>query len=270
LAFAYNLLASGNFAPDREAYPKAREKALQALEVDRTLAEAHSALGFVKWRFDWDWSAARTAITRGLELDANNPTARRVLGLYLYSAAAFDAAITEMTTAQQVDPLNMLGRWNLARALGAAHRRDAAMMEFTRAREIEPDHPWPHLGIGLALLEQGRSSEAFTELERAERLSKRDPNVISALAWAYVKVGNSTAAEGLLPELERAGNGHASAYHLASVHHALGDRKAALAWLEKAYAARDDMLVYLKVDPMFETFRSDPAVQDLIRRIGIP
>lgn len=124
--------------------------------------------------------------------------------------------------------------------------------------------------MGLILLEQGRKREAITELERARQLGKRDPNVTGRLAYAYTQIGNPTAAERLVRELENAGDGNAPGYHVALVYHALGRREVALAWLEKAYAARDDTLVYLKVDPLFQTFRSDPGVQDLIRRFGIP
>jgi adenylate cyclase len=149
-------------------------------------------------------------------------------------------------------------------------RFDAATAQFRRALEIRPDHPWPYSGVGLALLEQGRKLEAITEFEKGRHLDKRDPNVTSWLAYAYAKVGNTSAAQQLVQELESAGDASVSAYQIAIVHHALGRSDSALAWLEKAFAARDDMLVYLKVDPLFRTFRSDPRVQDLIRRIAIP
>ena len=81
LAFSYTFLASGNFASDRENYPKASEAARKALDIDGGLADAHTVRGFVKWRFDWDWEGARKDIERGLELDPNNPSAHSVFGL---------------------------------------------------------------------------------------------------------------------------------------------------------------------------------------------
>jgi TolB-like protein/DNA-binding winged helix-turn-helix (wHTH) protein/Flp pilus assembly protein TadD len=268
LAFSYHFLASSNLAPDREMYPRARDAALQALALDDTHAGAHAALAFVKWRFDWDWSGAKREFIRTLELDENH--SGHGFGLFLYSTGSFDEAIAQMERAQSLDPLDFLVKWNLGRVFLTVHRFDAATAQFRRALQIRPDHPWPYSGIGLALLEQGRTHEAITELERARQLGERDPNVTSRLAYAFARIGNTTAAERLLRELENAGNGDPPGYHIALVYHALGRQKAALAWLEKAYAARDDTLVYLKVDPLLQTFRSDPGVQDLIRRIGIP
>ena len=268
LAGSYTFLASSNLAPDREMYPRARDAALQALAIDDTHAGAHGALAFVKWRFDWDWSGARTEYIRSLDLDANH--SGHGFGLFLYSTGNFAEAIAQIERVQSLDPVNFLAKWNLGRVFHTVHRFDDATAQFRRALEIQPKHPWPYSGIGLVLLEQGRKSEAITELERARQLGERDPNVTSRLAYAYAKVGNTTAAERLVHELESAGDRNAPGYQVACVYHALGRREAALAWLEKAYAARDDTLVYLKVDPLFQTFRSDPGVQDLIRRIGIP
>ncbi|MCA1586566.1 MAG: tetratricopeptide repeat protein, partial [Acidobacteria bacterium] len=268
LAYSYHFLASSNLMPDREMYPKARDAALQALALDDTHAGAHGALAFVKWRFDWDWSGAEKEFIRSLELDGNH--SGHGFGLFLYSTGHFDEAISQMERAQSLDPLDFLTKWNLGRVFHTVHRFDAATAQFRRALEIRPEHPWPYSGIGVVLLEQGRRSEAITELERARQLGERDPNVISKLAYAYARIGNRSAAARVARELESAGDGNAPGYHIALVHHALGRTEAARAWLEKAYAARDDTLVYLKVDPLFQTFRSDPGVQDLIRRIGIP
>ena len=84
LAFSHTFLASGGFASDRETYPHAIDAVRKALEIDDSLADAYTARGFVKWRFDWDWEGARKDIERGLELDPNSPSAHSVFGLYLY------------------------------------------------------------------------------------------------------------------------------------------------------------------------------------------
>jgi TolB-like protein/DNA-binding winged helix-turn-helix (wHTH) protein/Tfp pilus assembly protein PilF len=264
LAFSHTFLASGGFASDRETYPKASEAARKALDIDDGLADAHSVRGFVKWRFDWDWEGARKDIERGLELDPNSPSAHSVFGLYLYSIGELDHAIAEMKTAVELDPLASLRRYNLGRILLAAGQRPAAVREFRRALEIEPAFSWPHRGLGQALMEQGLYEAAIGEIQTATRLAGRERD----LAYAYAKAGRRPQAEAIARRL--AEQHDPPGYYLGAVHLALGNTGEALTWLERAHSARDDDLVYLKVDKRFEPLRAHPAFQDLIRRVGIP
>jgi TolB-like protein/DNA-binding winged helix-turn-helix (wHTH) protein/Tfp pilus assembly protein PilF len=267
LAFSHTFLASGNFASDRETYPKASEAARKALEIDDGLADAHTARGFVKWRFDWDWEGARKDIERGLELDPNSPSAHHIFGLYLYSTGAFDRAIAEMKSALELDPLAPLTRWNLGRILLAAGQRPAAVREFRRALEIEPAFSWPHRGLGQALLEQGLYEEAISEIQTATRLAGGE-RFAADLAYAYALAGKRPQAEAIARRL--AEQHDPPGYELGAVHLALGNTSEALTWLERAHSARDDNLVYFKVAKIFDPLRAHPAFQDLIRRVGIP
>jgi tetratricopeptide (TPR) repeat protein len=267
LAISHNFLASGNFASDQETYPKAIEAARKALDIDEGVADAHTARGFVKWRFEWDWVQARKDIVRGLELDPNSQSAHHVLGLYLYSMGDFDRAIAEMRSALDLDPLNPLARWNLGRILLTAGERPAAVREFRRALEIEPAFGWPHLGLGRALMEEGLNEEGISEIQTATRLVGGG-RLAAQLAYAYALAGKRPQAEAIARRL--AEQHEPPAYRLGAVHLALGNTSQALTWLERAHSARDDELVYLKVDRVFEPLRAHPAFQDLIRRVGIP
>ena len=169
-----------------------------------------------------------------------------------------------MKTAVELDPLASLRRYNLGRILLAAGQRPAAVREFRRALEIEPAFSWPHRGLGQALMEQGLYEEAIGEIQTATRLAGRERD----LAYAYAKAGKRPEAEAIARRL--AEQRDPPEYDLGAVHLALGNTGEALTWLERAQSARDDDLVYLKVDKSFEPLRAHPAFHDLIRRIGIP
>jgi tetratricopeptide (TPR) repeat protein len=189
----------------------------------------------------------------------------------LYSIGAFDRAIAEMKSAVDLDPLAPLRRWNLGRVQRAAGQRAAAEREFRRALELEPAFGWPHLGLAQMLMEQGRNEEAVREIQAAIALARSAEQLAQAhvqLAHAHVLAGQRPQAEAIVRRLEARND--PPAYKVAAIHVALGSPSEALRWLERAHAARDDELVYLKIDQRFESLRSHPAFPDLIRRIGIP
>jgi tetratricopeptide (TPR) repeat protein len=270
LAFAHTFLASGNFASDRETYPKAIDAAQKALDIDTALADAYSARGFVRWRFDWNWSEARKDIERGLDLNPNSPLAHNVFGLFLYSIGDFDDAIAEMKNGLDLDPLNPLARWNLGRILFAAGQGAAAEREFRRALEIEPFFSWPHIGLAWGLIEQGQHEKAVEELQRASRLSEGSAFIAEHLGYTYALSGKRAEAEAIARSLSETQTHDASAYKLAALHAALGNKNEALTWLARAVSARDDELVYLKVDRRFESLRAYPEFRDVIRSVAIP
>ena len=185
----------------------------------------------------------------------------------MYSIGEFDHAIAELKSAVELDPLAPLRRWNLGRILLAAGHLPPAVEEFRRALEIEPAFALPHLGLGRAFMAQGLNEEAVAEIETARHLGGGG-QIAADLAYVYAVAGKRPQAEAIVRAL--AEQHDPPAYRLGAVHLALGDSSQALRWLEQAHSMRDDELVYLKVDELFEPLRADPAFQDLIRRVGIP
>ena len=171
-----------------------------------------------------------------------------------------------MKSALELDPLAPLTRWNLGRILLAAGQRPAAVREFRRALEFEPAFSWPHRGLGQALLEQGLTG-SDQRIQTAIRLAGGE-RFATDLAYAYALAGKRPQAEAIARRL--AEQHDPPGIGVAAVHLALRNTSEALTWLERAHSARDDDLVYLKVNKSSEPLRAHPAFQDLIRRIGIP
>ena len=271
LAYTFLLAARAGFAPPKEAYPKAKEAALKALELDETLAEAHAALGRVKFLFDWDWAGAERELKRAIELDSNNATAHQVYALYLSGMGRGDEAIAEIQRAQELDPLSLVTSLSVANIFLSARRYERAIDVFRNTLEMDSSFAPAHVGLGYAYQFQGDYNEAVAAFQRAARLSPADPVVINGLATVYAKSGRREEAQKLLDELkEMSRRRFVAPVYVGTVYAGLGDNNEAMAWLERAYEERDDNLAGARGGLWFDGLRTDPRFRDLMRRMGLP
>jgi TolB-like protein/DNA-binding winged helix-turn-helix (wHTH) protein/Flp pilus assembly protein TadD len=280
LAFSHIMLAAFNFAPDSEHYPKARKAALKALDIDDTVAEAHAALGHVKFRFDWDWTGAESELRRAIELDPNSVVAHNGYAYYLDFMGRTEEALAEMKRARALDPFpqaiaafqRFLELEPVGWFLYHAHQYDQAIAAFQRFLELEPEFPHAHLGIGLAYVQKEMYEEAIAELQEAVALGGVDgPSTYTAmLAYAYAVSGRKTEARKILNELkQQMKQRHVSPFNIAEIHTGLGEKDRAFEWLEKAYEERDEDLIWFR-DPILDPLRDDPRFHSLLRRMNFP
>jgi serine/threonine protein kinase/TolB-like protein/Tfp pilus assembly protein PilF len=171
IADAYYLLPGISDLPPGEAWPKAREAAQKALELDDTLAEAHTSLASIKCYQDWDWDGAGLEFRRAIELDPNYPAAHLWYGRYLAALGRHDEAIAEMKHALENDPFSSGISGNLAMAYYLARRDGQAIEQGLKALEIGPNSFDTHLVLGSAYREEGSYREAIVELQEAAKLS---------------------------------------------------------------------------------------------------
>jgi serine/threonine-protein kinase len=274
LADTYDLLgasdAMGNIPPN-EAMPKAKAAALKALEIDDTLAEAHVSLAHVKYYYDRDWAVAEREYKRAIELNPNYPIAHSWYAVYLMSAGRFDEALAQVRRAQELDPLSLPTNMALGWVLLNARQYDQSVEQLRKTLEMDPNFILAHHRLGLVYEQQGKYDEAIAEFRQVINLSAGKPPGIATLAHAYALSGKRAEAQKALAELqEMSKQRYVSPASIAIIYAALGDKDLAFDWLEKAAKARDVMLARLKVDPRFDSLRSDPRFADLERRIGIP
>ncbi len=274
LADAYDLLgasdAMGDMLPN-EAMPKAKAAALKALEIDDTLAEPHVSLARVKYYYDRDWAVAEREYKRAIELNPNYPTAPHWYAVYLMSAGRFDEALTQIRRAQELDPLSLPINMTLGWVLLNARQYDQSAEQLRKTLEMDPNFILAHHRLGLVYEQQGKYDEAIAEFRQVLNLSAGKPPGIAALARAYALSGKPAEAQKALAELEEISKRrYVSPAAVALIYAALGDKDQAFAWLQKADKERDAILARLKVDPRFDSLRSDPRFADLERRIGIP
>jgi tetratricopeptide (TPR) repeat protein len=268
LARGWNLLSDLHLSP-REAMPKAKAAALNALQRDETSAHAHVSLGLIKMQYEWDWAGAEREFKRAIALDPENNSAHQLYGWYLIAAGRFDEAQAEMKRALGSDLLNAFGLWGLGDSFYFTRQYEQAIEQYRRAIGVEPKLYWSHLMLGCAYEQQGKSPEAIAELNRALRLND-SPQVLASLGHAYAKSGQRDETQKVIADLQEIGKRrYVSPYDLATIYAGLGEKERTLAWLERAYEDRSGWLaLWLKVDPKFDLLRSDPRFRDLLRRIG--
>jgi len=274
LADAYDLLAAPDAAggmPANEAMPKAKAAALKALEIDDALAEPHVSLAHVKYYYQRDWVGAEREYKRAIELNPNYPTAHQWYAVYLMSAGRFDEALAENRRAQELEPLSLPINMTLGWVLLNARQYDQSIEQLRKTLEMDPNFILTHHRLGLVYEQTGKYDEAIAEFRQVRNLSAGKPLGVALLAHAYALSGNRAEAQKTLAELQKiSGQHYVSPASIAIIYAALGDKDQAFAWLEKADKERDGLLARLRVDPRFDSLRSDPRFADLARRIDIP
>ena len=270
IADSYTLLAVyGAMTPD-EAFPKAKEAAEKALAIDDSLAEAHTSLGFVKTRYDWDWEGAEASFRRAIELNPNYALAHQWYSNYLASVGRYQDAIDEAKRGQELNPLSLIGNAQVGWMYFFARRNDEGAAACLKVIEMDPNFFSARRYYGLILEQKGKYEEAVEQLEKAREQSGGSPVVIAALGNAYALAGKRHEAEKIIEELlDTSKPRKGSAYDVAVVYAGLGEKERAFEWLDKAYVQRDDFLAYLKADPRFDPIRTDTRFDNLLHRIGL-
>jgi serine/threonine-protein kinase len=271
LADSYAILAGYGPVPPHEAMPKAKAAALTALELDGDNAEARASLAYVLTIYDYDWSRGEQEFKRAIALNPGYATARHWYGHHLMFVGRFDEAVAEMRRARELDPLSPIITTEVGYPRFFARQYDQAIDDYRRALDLNPTFFRAHWLLGQAYEQKRMFPEAVAALERAVELSNGNLVMTAALAHARALAGMRAEAEAIVDRLERVSReSYFSPYFLAEVHLALGHTGEALDWLDKAYAARDYFLRWLRIDPRLDPLRSQARFQALERRLNFP
>ena len=271
LADAYEFLGVLDLKPEGEAFQGAREAALKALQLDDSLAEAHTSLGMISFYYDWDWPQAEKEFRRAIALNPNYPVAHDWYALRLAALGHSQEAIDEMLRAEELDPLSFLVNTHVGRVNFLARRYDQAIEAYHKVIELEPGFERARMRLGMVYAAQGDYARAIREFQEARQLSAPDISYLDGLeGYADALSGDKAGARRLLAQLiERSHTEPVPAYSMALIHIGLGERDSALAWLERSYEERSTYMIYAKVDPLLDPVRSDPRFARLLQKMGL-
>lgn len=271
LADSYNLLPYYAVLAPRDALPRAKQAARQALDIDDQRAEAHSALAFATWIYDLDWPAAEQGLRRALELRPDSAVAHNTYGIYLAACGRSEHALAEMKQAQELEPVSLIINATAGWVWYLLRRYDQAIEQAQKMLELDRSFPVAHRYLGLAYEQKRMFPEAIEAFRRAEALSRGSAENVASLGHAYAMKGSRAEARKLLLHLtERARREYVPSYEIAVVYAALGERQRAYEWLDTAFQERYHWLNLVGVDPRLDPLRADPEFGDLLRRIGVP
>jgi len=270
VADCYNLLGFYAYLPPSDAFPAARAAALKALEIDETLDEAHTSLGFVRLYYDWDARGAAAEYQRALQLNPNSPQAHHWYSSALAALGRFDDCIEHARRAVEIDPLSVYESVALGWQLIGARRYAEARERLRRAIELDPDFPIALWLLGEANAYDSRVAESLSHFERAVELSGRTAWFLPSLGWAYGLNGDENRAQEIITEVvERSKREYVSPFGYALIRLGLGEKDAALDLLEQSFEARDPNMMSIHYYPTWDDLRSDPQFIDLVDRVGV-
>lgn len=259
------------FVEPAEGCGKAKALAIQALEMDHSLSEAHASLAWATLWYDYDFKTAEREFERATELNPRYATAHSWFGYYLGLMGRFEEAFTELQRAIRLDPLSSVIQWALGYVYWMAHRYDQAIQQFEKTLEFDPGFAWAHALLAWAYIGKSMREAAISAAKAAIQMLPSSTLLLATLGEVYAASSKKREAEKILEQLEDSENRqYVTPYMLARIYVALGRKDDALCWLEKGYQTKAAWMVVLKIDPQLDNLRSDPRFHDLMRHMNFP
>ena len=270
LADTFGLMTTWYLVPKREFMPKARTAALRALQIDETLAEAHTSLALIAETYDFDWQTAEKEFRLAIQLDPDYSTAHQWYAEYLAWQGRFDEALAESERARQLDPLSLIIATDHGAILYFWRKYDRAIAQSRAVLDMDPTFARARTFVIFASVQEGRFAEALDEVQRFHGPDD-SPWTWAWKAYVYGQWGRMAQAQHALAKVEQIGPHSRSdmipALLLAYI--GTGRKDQAIALLQKACSEHSNAIVELKVDPNYDPLRNDPRFQDLLRRVGL-
>jgi TolB-like protein/Tfp pilus assembly protein PilF len=276
LSYCYSFLGSTGLMPPTEAYPKAKDYTLKAIELDPNHAESHLSLATIKFYHNWDFEGAETSLNKALSLSLNSSLINQVHGWFLIAKGEFDKAIEKMEQAVALDPLSLPLISNLADAYSFAGRFPEALAQYDKAIEMDPSFRRAFEGRGLVFLLSGENEKAIQDLERYHKLIGNPLKGLTTLGHAYAVAGHTGKAMELIERLgQREKDDPNILLHIdyAFIYLGLKDFDKAFYYLHKAYEQRMGIaclgMIFCIRYPMLKEMRADPRFKELTEKMGM-
>jgi len=269
LADCFLLLTTYGAIAPRQGVPKAVRAATRALEIDDTLAEAYTSLGYARFAYYWRWAEAETYFRRAIELNPNYATGHHLYADHLAATGRFDAAVESLQTALALEPWSLIVNTDLGWVLFHARRWAQGIEHLEKTVEMDGSFVAARWVLGLTLLQAGDERRAISELQTASRLAPDSPHVLGSLAQALGVGAERVARQAVVRELRELGRRkYVSPYHRAVAHLGSGNRDAAVRDLREAVAERAHWVAYFHVTPTLDALRGHPGFVRILNQIA--
>jgi tetratricopeptide (TPR) repeat protein len=255
-------------APSRaRIFAEAASAGRKALELDPNLADAHASLALIAMNYAWDWAGAEREFQSAIALNPQYATAHHWYAEFLGCMGRFDEALREIKLATQLNPTLPVIHHDAGKILMYARRYPEAEASLKEALELDPTYPSAHFWLGFVYAQEGRFPEAISELGEMERSG---PSVFASgmAAYIYGQANDHAKAEKLLA-LTQANLVVQNDMFLPLVYAYVGtgDKEKALTYLTLDCDSHATDMTALRVGPFYDSLRSDPRFQALLRRV---
>ncbi len=259
----------GNLRPV-EARRLAKEAALEALDRNPNLPEAHTSLAWAAALYDWDWNAAEARFKRAIDLNPQYALAHHWYANYLTDMGRFDEALAELRVAETLEPLSILIHRDFAWVFFCSGRYDDAIAQLRDTLKRAPSYAAAITLLARALAATGRHEEALAELEKVRPPSISPGSYLGFRGYIEAVAGHSRAVRTLEELRNVASREYVTPYYLALIYVALGQSETALTELENAYREQDATLGSVNVDPRFASLRGHARFEALVEKMRFP
>ncbi|MEW6208482.1 MAG: winged helix-turn-helix domain-containing protein [Acidobacteriota bacterium] len=266
---SYTLFGHLRVLRPKEAFPAARAALARAMELDESLSEAHSQMGFISLHYDYDWKRADKEFQRAIELNPNSPMAHHGRAFYLAAVSRTDEALLEIRQALELDPTSPHLNADAGVLMSYARRPDDAITQLRKTLEMAPDFPVASRYLARVYAHKRMDKLAVAEFQKSARLDGAVVDeALSAKAFAASGIAGYYRFE--LDRLKRLlEERYISQFDFARLYALLGDRDRAFESLEGAFEERNFAIPFLNVDPDFDNLRSDPRFLGLTQKLGL-
>jgi DNA-binding winged helix-turn-helix (wHTH) protein/TolB-like protein/Flp pilus assembly protein TadD len=270
LADAYAQLPGYGPTASMEVYPKAKAAAAKALELDSDLAEAHTSAATIFSYFEWDWAGAEDEYRKAIALNPNYAMTHHRLGVHLAAMSRADEAVSELRRAQELDPLSLIINSLLGFAYLQAHQVDEAIEQLRKTIEMDRNFPPAHEILAHVYADKGMAVEAFAEFLEARRLSGESEERLAAYQRAFA----GSELKGFYRQrlnflLAPSTQARVQPTTIASLYAMLGEKEAALNWLEKAVEQHEGEVIWIKARSDYDGLRSEARFANLLKRVNL-
>lgn len=266
LAVSYNNLGGWWFVEPSIAFPKAKEAALKALEIDNSLGLAHFALGEFQMFYEWNWKAAEESFKLAISLDPNYSDGRVWYWILLSLVDEFDKADVQIKKALELDPLSLVVNFNLASHFLQQGHYPKAIEQALKTLEMDGTFAPVHWTLYNIYYAMGENDLAFEYFKKWRTSQNEDPEL---LQMGYNQEGWAGVAKLIIPLLESKTT-YIPSSTIAQYYIHLGNNDKALDYLESSYDQRDNVITQLRVSPIYKTLYSNPRFQAFIEKMGLP
>ncbi|HKC36203.1 MAG TPA: adenylate/guanylate cyclase domain-containing protein [Chitinophagaceae bacterium] len=276
LSYCYSFMGSSGLMPPAEAYPKAKDYTLKAIDLDPNHAESHLSLATIKFYHNWDFEGAEASLKKAADLGLNSSLFNQVHGWFLIAKGDFEKAIEKIQQALALDPLSLPLISTLGDAYSFAGRFEEGLAQYNKLIEMEPNFRRGFEGRGMIYLAMGENEKAVKDFEQYHKLVGHPLKGLSSLGHAYAASGRTDKALEVVEKLklrEKKEPGVVLHMDYAFLYSGMKQFDLAFEYLNKTYEQRMGIaclgMIFCIRYPMLKELKSDSRFKDLIQKMGL-